>query len=569
MHLSCSFCSAAGDTEEVVVTKVVTLRDFEQNTLPPAEEWVVTCYKKTDSLQELPAKPHEWKLADTLHVLMHINIRNQQLYHLPLLITPIHCVYLVTFDLRNGKKALEAIRRTMKHISAFVSHGAECLLGNRLPSKVLLVGTHKEKLTDSQRSQFGKELYESLRSKHDDLIVKSAGDEKFWAIEGDRIGPHNGPLFEEITRHSCLPKVPTWQCIEYDARLRQTCHQGKKVKVIVKSNLPNYPSDDTEKFLTFLHDYGFLVYCSYEGLSPEDTTVVLEPQYLCQQFSKAQQLSKKGDGKATIADLFSQNPELQLSVKRKWFEKFCVHMGLVIEQPTKNSGEDFVFVFNRWLQSETVSKDLPACSVAPLLVMFSLQDEDDYYIPPRFFAAFASMFPKHLQKKCKEPLCVRVNHLPSVQQSHIVVEWRAGCSILVVEQESCIEIRFQLLCNSGCTAEEKLKKLQIRCQTVDEAVDESAKIAATNLTLPSKECVQYGFYHKCGKIGSRIADDHETILECCCDCPETPFTPMQKIWFQHVMDCKVCKCEVCIMCCVAYTQSGLLHLVPIGAPSTS
>ena len=567
MHLSCSFCSAAGDTRDLVVTKVVTLRDFEQNTLPPGEEWVVKCFKKTDSLQELPPE-HEWELADTTQILMHIDVRNQQLYHLPLLITRIHCVYLVTFDLRNGKKALDTIRRTMKHILAFVSYDAECLLGDCSPPSVLLVGTHKEKLTDSQRSQFGKELHESLKSKYDTLIVKPT-DEKFWAIEGDQIGPHNGPLFEEIIRHSWLPKVPIWQCMKYDAIVRRTCCQGKKVKVIVKSNLPNYSSADTEKFLTFLHNYGFLVYCPYKELLDEDTTVVLEPQYLCQQFSEAQQLSKKKEGKATIADLFSRNPELQLSVKRKWFEKFCVHMGLVIEQPIKNSGKSFVFVFNHRLQSETVCKELPACSVAPLLVMFRLQDEDDYYIPPRFFAAFASMFPKCLQKKCKESLCVRVNSLPSVQQSHIVVEWRAGCSILVVEQESCIEIRFQLLCNSGCTAEAKFKKLQIRCQAVDEAVNESAKIAATNLTLSSEEFVQYGFYHKCGKIGARMADDYETILDCCCDCPETLFTPMQKIWFQNVMDCKVCKCEVCSLLCVAYTQSGLLHPAPIGAPSTS
>ena len=567
MHLSRSFCSAAGDTKKVVVTKVVTLRDMEQNPLPPAEEWVVKCFRVADSSQEL-SPMHEWELTDTSHVLMHIDIRNQQLYHLPLLITRIHCVYLVTFDLQNRKKALDTIRRTMKHISAFVSYDAECLLGNCLPSKVLLVGTHKEKLTDSQISQFRKELHESLKNQYDDLIVKPSSDEEFWGIEGDCISPHNGPLFKEITRHSCLPKVPTGQCIEYDARVRQTCHQGKKVKVIVKSKLPNYSCANTEKFLTFLHDYGFLVYCPYKELPDEDTTVVLEPQYLCQQFSEAQQLSKTGKG-FTIADLFSRNTELNLSGLRKWFEKFCVHMGLVIEQPMKDNGKRFVFVFNHRLQSETVFKELPACSVDPLLVMFRFEDEDDYYIPPRFFAAFASMFPKRLQKKCKETLCVRVNSLPSVQQSHIVVDWRAGCRILVVEQESCIEIRFQLLCNSGCTAEEKLKKLQIRCQTVDEAVDESAIIAATNLTLPSKDCVKYGFYHKCGKIGARSPDDHETILECCCDCQEKQFTPMQKIWFQNVMKCKVCKCEIYIMCSVAYTHSGLLHLAPIGASSTS
>ena len=106
------------------------------------------------------------------------DIRNQQLYHLPLLITRIHCAFLVTFDLRN-KKALDTIRRTMKHISAFVSYDAECLLRNCLPSKVFLVGTHKEKLTDSQISQFGKELHESLKNQYDDLIVKPSSDEEF------------------------------------------------------------------------------------------------------------------------------------------------------------------------------------------------------------------------------------------------------------------------------------------------------------------------------------------------------------------------------------------------------
>lgn len=535
LRLLLFFYFDTGDARELVVTKVVTLRDIEQNPSPPQEKWVVKCFKVLDSLQEL-SPIHEWELADTSHVVLHLDVPNQQLYHLPLLIMRIHCVYLVTFDLQNGEKALETIHKTMNHVSAFVSYNAESLLDNCSPSKVLLVGTHREKLTCKQKRQFAEKLKESLKNRHDDLIVKP-DDEEFWTVDGDCIDLQNGPLSKEIILHSCLPKVPTWQCMKYDEELRSMCCQGKKVKTVVKSMLPNVSGANTKKFLTFLHDYGFIVYSPYQELQEEDTTVVLEPEYLCQQFSNAQKLCKK-NGKATVADLFSRSPELALNVKKKWFEKFCINMGLVIKQPIRNNEKNLVFVLNRQLQSETGSKVSPACSVDPLLVMVRLQDEDDYYMPPRFFAVFASTFPERLQEKCTEKLRVRVNSMP-LRQSHIVVEWIAGCSILVVEQESCIEIGFRLLCNIGCTPKEKLKKLQIRCQKVNEAVDESAKCAVEKLMLPSNECVQYGYYHTCGKIGMRITDSHGTIFECCCH-TETPFTPMQKIWFQNLMDCEVC-----------------------------
>ena len=492
------------------------------------------CFKVTDGFQEL-SPTHDWELADTSHVLLHIDVPNQQLYHLPLLITRIHCVYLVTFDLRNRRKALETIHRALKHISAYISHNTESLLDNCSPSKVLLVGTHQGKLTHDNRSQFAEELQESLMNRYDDLIVKRVHDQ-FWAVEGEFNDlPLSGPLSEQIASHSCQPKVPTCKCIKYDKELRQKFHQ-KKVKAVVKSKLPNISSAEVQKFLAFLHDYGFIVYSPYQELQEEDTTVVLDPQYLCQQFADVQQRSK-----ATIQELFSGNAELTLNVNKKWFEMFCIHMGLVIEQPMGN-GRNLVFMLNHELQSENVSKVSPPYSVDPLLVMFKLQDEDDCSIPPRFFAVFASMFPKFLQKKCQERLCVKVNNL-HLQHPHIVVIWKAGCTIHVVEQESCIKIGFQLLCNSGCTAEEKLRKLQKRCRMVDKAVDESAKSAVKNLKLPGYEYVQYGFYHSCGKIGTRESDQHETVFQCCCS-HETPFTSMQKIWFQDVMDCKVCHCQL-------------------------
>ena len=513
-------------------------------------------FEVTDRLRELSP---EWELADTSHVLLHIDVPNQQLYHLPLLITHIHCVYLVTFDLRKGRKALETIHRAMKHISAYVSYNTECLLDNCSPSKVLLVGTYQGELTHDQRSHFAKELQESLKNRYDDLIV-TPGDDKFWPVEGDFIDLQSGPLSEEIRKYTCQPTVPTWQCLKYDEKLRQSFHQ-KEVKVVVKSKLPDVSNADTEKFLAFLHDYGFIVYCPYEGLHPKETTVVLEPQYLCQQFANAQKISKK---KATVVDLFSRYPELRRNVNKRWFEMFCIRMGLVIEQPV-GDGKNLVFVLNHEQQSETSSNVSPVYSVDRLLVTFKLQDEDDCSIPPRFFAAFASAFSKLLKQKCEEKLCFKVNNLP-LQQLHIVVDWTVGCSIHVVEQESCIEIGFQMLCNSGCPAEEKLRKLQERCRLVDKVVDESAKSAVENLKLPSYEYIQYGFYHSCGKIGTRESDRHETVFQCCCS-HETSFTPMQKIWFQDVMDCKVCHCQLYSV--FVHLAKKCLYLALTGAPSTS
>ena len=518
------------------MTKVVTLRDFEQtDPSPPPDKWV-KCFRVADSLQELSTNTmREWELPDTYHVLLHIDVPNQQLYHLPLLITPVHCVYLVTFDLREEKKALETINRAMKHISAFVSYNTESLLGNRQKSNVLLVGTHREKVTANQRILFAQKLQDVLQKRYRDLIVKP--DDEFWAVEGDYIDILNSDIFKEIKCHSCQPQVPTCRCIEYGNELLRKFPK----KTVVRSKLPSVSSGDVERFLAFLHDYGFVVYSQYKELREEDTCVVLKPQYLCELFAKAQELRKKRGSEVTVDGLFSSNAKLDRSMK-KWFEMFCIHMGLVIREPMAD-GQNLVFVLSRQLQSKTESLTSLINSVDPLLVTYKPQGKDiDYFIPPRFFPAFASTFLKilHDREECKGKLNVSINQ----SEAHIVIDWEVGCHIHVLERESCVEIGFQLdsVNWSEQRMQTKFKKLQKRCQIIKIVVCQTAGDAVRNLNLPGGgACVQYGFYHMCGDamaIGVRVSDEDETALQCR-HCRGIPCTPMQDIWFQDVMNCKV------------------------------
>ena len=537
------------DDKRLAVTKVVTLRDFEHNDpLPPPEKWV-KCFRVADCLQELSTNVmQEWELPNTDHVLLHIDVPNQQLYHLPLLVTPVHCVYLVTFDLREEAKALEAIHRAMKHISAFVSYSTDSLLDNHQKSNVLLVGTHREAITDNQRLLFAQKLQETLKRRYRDLIV-IPGD-VFWAVEGDSIDIHNSNIFEEIKWHSCQPQVPTCRCIKYGNELLQTFPK----KAAVRSKLPPVTRGDVERFLAFLHDYGFIVYSRYKELREEDTSVVLKPQYLCELFAKAQELSKKRDSEVTVDGLFSSNAKLERSMK-KWFETFCIRMGLVIREPM-GDGQNLVFVLSRQVQSERESLACHINSVDPLLVTYKPRGKDaDCFIPPRFFPAFASAFLKllHEREECKDKLNVSINQ----SQAHIIVDWEVGCHIHILEQESCIEIGFQLdsVNWNKHGIHTKFQKLQKRCQIVKTVVSQSAGDAVRNLNLPGgSACVQYGFYHACGDtmaIGVRVSDEVESALQCR-RCHAIPCTPMQDIWFQDVMNCKVCNSELYKVCLYIY-----------------
>ena len=477
----------------------------------------------------------DWEIAN--HLLLHIDVLNLQLYHLPLLITPVHCVYLVTFDLREGQKALQKIHKALKHIFAYASHNPDSLLNNCSPPTVLLVGTHQEACSGERISAFAQELRKSLGERYRGLIRKP--DDVFWAVEGDDVDIQNSDIFEEIKSHHCRPTVPTCQWIEHGHDL---CTKFRSKAVVKLRDVMSCVSGaDVKRFLAFLHDYGFIVYSQYKELEEEDASFLLQPQYLCKLFAKVQDLTDgQKRNKVTIETLFNSDPELERGVK-KWFEMFCIHMGLVIEEPV-GDGRDLVFALNRRLQSEAASLAPCLYSVDALLVMFNVTDvEDDFFMPSRFFPAFASAFLKFLPELDKKRnLTVRID------QAYIRVDWKVGCHIHVTEQESCIEIGFQLDAVNSDSEEQrkgKAKKLQMRCKSVQKLVERSVECAVKNLKLlRGGECVLYGFYHLCGDtkiFAEYVSDEDDATLECGCSCSETPCTPMQEIWFKDVVNDKV------------------------------
>ena len=484
------------------------------------------------------------------HVLLHIDVPNQQLYHLPLLITPVHCVYLVMFDLREDK-ALEKIHKAIKHISGYVSYSSPSLLNNHTPSKVLLVGTHREGITPEQQSKFTHKLQDFLKKRDCSLIIKQ-GDERFWAVEGDCVDIQKDiDIFRKIICHSCQPEVPTCQCMKYDKELRDKFPGETVVESVITSKLSHVSNAEAERFLAFLHDYGFIIHRKYKDLPTEDTFVVLQPQYLCELFAKAQELRKVEDSEVTVERLFSRYAELERSMK-KWFEMFCIRTGLVIEEPVRNSGRNLIFALSRQLESE--NPDI--YSVDRLLVTFK-PHRNEGCLPSWFFPAFASEFLKALY--AYRP---KMYDKATIEQTHITVDLNAGGTIHVLEQESCIEIGFQLdavnWASNQKTRQMKFKKLQTRCQEVRKIVKNSAKRVVGYLNLSGGD-IQLGFYHSCNDnaevFGAHIMDvfdeedeevkeDEETYLQCG-SCGKLECTPMQDIWFKNVMDCEEVGGSVC------------------------
>ena len=522
-HAFC-FSHDAGESRNLSITKVVTLRDFEQTEPSSTVEKWVKCFRVNDTLHEL-STIHDWEIASVSHLLLHIDVPDQQLYHLPLLIMPVNCVYLITFDLRTEEKALRIIQKALKHIFVYVSYDSESKLGNHSPPTVLLIGTHQR--PDQDLKQFKGKLQKSLKGKYADLIVKPT-DGEFWSVEGE-FEIQQSSIFEVIKSHSCQLKFPIRQWIQYNHKLREVFPKKTVVKSKLQSELPHVCDVDVELLLAFLHDYGFIVHSQYDTLAAEDTTVVLQPEYLCQLFSLVQKLSKQYT-EVTVDVLFNRDPQLERSMK-KWFQMFCICMGLVIEEPM-GTGRKLVFALSRQLHCETAPSASCFYSVDPILVTFS-----ESFLPFGFFPAFANEFLRGI----KGDPDVQENDLDiATKQAHIVVGWDVGCYIHVLEQESCIEIGFQLVAIDSESEEERreaFKYLQKRCQLVKRVVVQSADKAVKNLKLPdgAPACVQYGFYQSCGN--ARVFGKHaHGYLKCCCHGRVAQCTPMQDIWFKDVMD---------------------------------
>lgn len=142
-----------------------------QNRPKPSDKWM-------QYLQVAEAKKSDWnsKLPDNGHVLLHIDIPNQQVYPLSLLIMPVKCIYLITFYLPEGKKeeakakALKPLHDTLKDVYTYSSSLCEKPEHDAEWPVVFLVGLQREQKDWNSFAQWLKQMLET-RS-YERLILK-------------------------------------------------------------------------------------------------------------------------------------------------------------------------------------------------------------------------------------------------------------------------------------------------------------------------------------------------------------------------------------------------------------
>ena len=501
------------------------------------------------------------ELPDNGHVLLHIDIPNQQVYPLPLLITPINCIYLITFDLPEGKeeekKVLKTIRNTLEDVYTYLN----CLcdkpgFGAELYSvkKVFLVGLQREV---KDRSLFAQRLKQMLGTRsYERLIVRTEKNDLYWANLGAVLSIHENPaLLSRIQRYSCQPTQLIRQSLAFHCELLQ---RFKDDPLILYEEVEAKGADvvsgimegpNLEKFLEVLHCFGFIFYCSLPELAQSEKVVVLQPQYLRQLFVQVQEQSKETKW-FTTADLLATAGK-HIRDKQKWFQAMCTSMGLVIERSI-SVNPDYVFVMG--LEQECDLPERAHYSVDPLLVTYRPpgfeEKADDCLLPSPLFPAFLTAFLKKLKernKKQRDPIAMKRHYL------HVSVN--GSTRIHVVERDSFIEIGLQQF-HVGVPIPDKvqqLDRLQQSCQDTKDIVSNSAECATACLRLDSSS-LRYGCLCDCenSELGDRFGefDRKDGTLTCsCCNVPKDP-TPQQQIWFNNVDHLKVgfMNCTLCIYC---------------------
>ena len=549
-------CPAGSHPQDaIMVTKCVTIRDFaSEDSSEPPQKWV-NCFNVTSPMRQALCNPSDWESADTSHVLLHIDVPNQQPYHLPMLITPTLCVYLITFDLRYQKESLARIHSVMKNVytlSTFATAGG----GMEYPPVVLLVGTHADKVKAEDRGCFMQELNRRLEKMPYNRVVKRCGDEPFWAVDGGNLCLSDShPLLQHIKCYGSEKGVEVRQWIMYHHELQEKLKASPCILFNeLKKELDNVKSLKFDEFLQFLHNYGFIFYRSVEEgeEADEGKVVLLQPEYLCKLFAKVQELSKSKN-RFTVADLLSRTASYtRASAKyRQWFQRICIDMGLVVEV----AQSDYVFLMG--LEAGPSSPDRDLYSVPPLLV--TCKDlgreavEGECLLPSHFFAAFVTEFLRcptltqsSRQQKPKQPKF-------EIMEQHYMQVSIGSTYIHVVEREFCIEIGLQQVEVRGrsTSSEKMLKSLQSFCMRIRKAVTDSADNILRRLKL-TQSSLCYGFYHSRKTEDGPLAAfgeytympfEDEPILECsCCDPGVHPTIPLQEIWFEEDFTFK----EVCL-----------------------
>ena len=562
------------------ITKCVTIQIQDEGAkgqLKPIEKWVEYMHyvtpEKTQSL--CISQKSDWKSADNGHVLLHVEVLNQQVYPLPLLITPVHCVYLIAFNLPKEKyeeeKTLKRIHNILKDVYTYSSCEELGLKHGLCHSpKVFLVGLQKEKIN---KCSFEEQLMLMLFAHRLKLMLKKRSYERlivfpecgypYWATSGAELSIHDNPdLLSRIQCYSWRPTQLIHQLLQYHCELLKTFAEGdsfvlyKDVEAKMINVVPGITdSSNFEEFLKLLHCFGLIFYHSFPNLAQSENVVVLQPECLYQLFEEVQKLREVRE-RLSIADLFTAAAMPIPDHVQKWFQAVCIGMNLVIELPIGNR-IDYVFVMNPDPQFDPPSQAL--YSVDPLLVTYRSQDfvregsSNCCFLPSPLFPAFVTTLLKELKEYVTQLNRHDMQTDPQLKAMkrhywHVGIDLgeQGTADIHVVERETFIEIGLQQFHTKTVdqTDEQQLEELQLFCQDVFTIVSKSAKGARDHLKL-NKPSIHYGF-HVCHSEDSEAVDcfgqfhDKYGTLTCtCCSVPQDP-TPQQQIWFSNVAHEKVC-----------------------------
>ena len=558
------------------IAKCVTIQiqDVKAQLEPIEKKWVQYMqYVTPEKTQPLSiSQKSDWKLADNGHVLLQIDIPNQQVYPLPLLITPGHCVYLIMFDLpeekEEEKKVLMRIHNTLKDVYTYSSCG-ELVLNEGLchRPKTFLVGLQREEMDKcslkEQLRPFAQRLKQMLEMRsYEKLIVFPEGGYPYWT--GAERSIHDNPAL--LRRIQCY----SWQPTQFVHQLLQ-CHcellkhftevgpfvlyedvEAKMTDVVSGTT----ESSNFEEFLNLLHCFGLIFYRSLPNLAQSENVVVLQPECLYQLFAQVQELSKERE-RISIADLFTAAATPVQHVQ-KWFQAVCIDMNLVIELPIGNS---IGYVFVMGLEPQFNPPSQAHYSINPLLVTFRSEDfvreGGNCFLPSSLFPAFVTTFLKELKEYVMQQNkgSKQLNFRPKATKQHwhvrIHVEEQGAADIHVVERDSWIEIGLQQFHTKTVDQmeDQQLEKLQLFYQAICSIVSKSAEGVRDRLRL-SKPSIHYGF-HVCHSKDSAAVEcfgqfdpKYGTLTCSCCNAPQDP-TPQQQIWFSKV-DHQMVRCVLCI-----------------------
>ena len=564
-------------TADFRIAKCVTIQIQDVKAqLEPIEKWMQYMqYVTPEKTQPLSiSQKSDWKLADNGHVLLQIDIPNQQVYPLPLLITPGHCVYLIMFDLpekEEEEKVLMRIHDTLKDVHTYSSCG-ELVLNEGLcrRPKTFLVGLQREEMDKCSLEEqlrhvlFAQRLKQMLEMRsYEKLIVFPEGGYPYWTnLEAERSIHDNPALLSRIQCYSWRPTQFVHQLLQCHCELlKHFTEVGPFVLYEeVEAKMTDVVSGTTdssnfEEFLNLLHCLGLIFYRSLPNLAQSENVVVLQPECLYQLFAQMQELSKERERFST-ADLFTA-ADTPVHVQ-KWFQAVCINMNLVIELPIGNS-IDYVFVMG--LEPQFNPPSQAHYSINPLLVTVRSEDfvreGGNCFLPTPLFPAFVTTFLKELKEYVMQQNkgSKQLDPQPKAIKQHY---WHMGihvgegaADIHVIEQDSWIEIGLQQFHTKTVdqTEDQQLEELQLFCQAICSIVSKSAEGVRDRLRL-SKPSIHYGF-HVCHSEDSAAVEcfgqfdpKYGTLTCSCCNAPQDP-TPQQQIWFSDVDHQKV-RCVLCI-----------------------